>query len=399
MMAWNAGMRDHAAHGLVRLLARSAWRDSDSGSALAAAVRRLVSDPNPVVRLQATPGLALLHMNEEPEQRLAAVRSRLLVETHPHILSALVGLLSNLAGDVPAQVDEVLSELSQLPTGGFLRTRTPTAEPGQTVDRDTEGSAWSGDSGAAETAGPLLTYLATVPRTPFATAALDDWFSDPITHQERAERLLHELRPYLNTPSGEVRDEAFRLLTAAAQAARDTWLAHVPPESTAAPPIDAPEMTRIRAAALLAHGIAEQLHFASGAFDDQPGIAHQAAERGEPETFARQAMPVLQLCGQVTEPQVTQPVVETLIHLAGVLQREALLAIAAAIPARGAYVTDPHAAATVTTYLRLLLAEQRDVVLFNEEGIAALRHLLQAFAGAGNPDALELAYTFADVFR
>lgn len=384
MTVWNAGMRDQAARGLIRLLARSSWRDSDIGTALAAAVGRLVSDRNPVVRMQAAPGIALLHMNEDPEQRLAAIRGRLLVETNPHVLNILIQLLSNLAGDVSAQVDDVLAELSQLPTGGFLHSQTPPA----------------GDPGvAAETAGPLLAYLATVPGTPFAAAALDDWFRDPITHQDRAERLLHDLQPYLNPPNGEGRDKAFRLLAAAAQAVRDTWLADTLQEFTAAPPTAEPEMARIRAAALVAHGIAEQLYFASGAFDDQPGIAQPPAERGDPETFARQALPILQLCSQVIEPQITQPVVETLTHLAGVLQREALLAIAAAIPARGAYVTDPHAAGTVMPYLRRLLAEQRDLVLFNEEGIAAFRHLLQAFAGAGNPDALELAYTFADVFR
>jgi hypothetical protein len=385
MTAWNAGMRDQAARGLIRLLAaRSGWRDSDIGPALTAAVGRLVADPNPVVRMQAAPGVALLHLNEGPEQRLAAVRGRLLVETNPHVLNVLIQLLSNLAGDVPAQVDDVLSELSRLPTGGFLCSQTPPArDPGA----------------AAETTGPLLAYLATVPRTPFATAALDGWFSDPVTHQDRVEQLLHELRPFLNPPNGEGRENAFRLLAAAAQTVTDTWLAHMPQEFTTAPPIAEPEMAPIRAAALVAHGIAEQLSFASGAFDDQPGIAQPPAERGDPGTFARQALPILQLCGRVIEPQVTQPVVETLIHLAGVLQREALLAIAAAIPARGAYVTDPHAAGTVMPYLRRLLAEQRDLVLFNEEGIAALRHLLQAFAGAGNPDALELAYTFADVFR
>jgi hypothetical protein len=383
MTVWNAGMRDQAARGLVRLLARSSWRDSDIGPSLAATVSRLVTDRNPVVRMQAAPGVALLHLNEDPEQRLTAVRSRLLVETNPHVLIVLVQLLSNLARDVPAQVDDVLSELSQLPVGGFLRSQTPPA----------------GDPGAvAEIAGPLLAYLGTVPHTPFATAALDDWFRDPITHQDRAERLLHDLQPYLNPPNGEGQDNAFRLLAAAAQAARDTWLAHMP-EVTAAPPTAEPEMARIRAAALAAHGIAEQLYFASGAFDDQPGIAQPPAERGDIGTFARKALPILQLCSQVIEPQVTQPVVETLIHIAGVLEREALLAIAAAIPARGAYVTDPHAAGTVMPYLRRLLAEQRDLVLFNPEGIAALRHLLQAFAGGGDPDALALAYTFADVFR
>lgn len=399
MTAWNSGIRDQAARGLIRLLTRSEWRDSDSGPALAAAVGRLVNDPNAVVRLEAAPGLALLHSDEDPEQRLAAVRSRLLVETNQHVLNVLIQLLSNLAGDIPTQVDDVLSELSQLPTGGFLRTRTSTAELGQIGDRDKNGDTWSGDLESAETAGPLLAYLAIVPRTPFASAALDGWFTDPVMHQGRVDRLLHELRPYLNAPNGEGRDNAFRLLATAAQAVSDTWLAHVTQESTAAAPIGEPDLAQVRAAALVAHGITDQLNFASGAFDYQPGIAQQPAERGEPETFARQALPILQLCGQVTEPQVTQPVVETLVHLAGVLQREALLAVAAAIPARGAYVTDPHAAQTVMPYLRRLLAEQRDLVLFDEEGIGALRHLLQAFAGAGNPDALELAYTFADVFR
>jgi len=377
-------MRDQAARGLIRLLARSSWRDSDIGPSLAATVSRLVTDRNPVVRMQAAPGVALLHLNEDPEQRLAAIRRRLLVETNPPVLNTLVQLLSNLAGDVSAQVDDILSELSQLPTGGFLHSQTPPA----------------GDSGvAAETAGPLLAYLATVPSTPFAAAALDDWFRDPITHQDRAEPLLHDLQPFLNPPNGEGRDNAFRLLAAAAEAARDTWLAHMPQEFTVAPPTAEPEMARMHAAALIAHGIAEQLYVASGAFDDQPGISQQPAERGDPGTFARKALPILQLCGQVIEPQVTQPVVETLIHIAGVLQRQALLAIAAAIPARGTYVTDPHAAGTVMPYLRRLLAEQRDLVLFNEEGIAALRYLLEAFAGAGDPEALALAYTFADVFR
>ena len=157
MTAWNAGPRDQAARGLIRLLIRSAWRDSDIGPAVAAAVSQLVTDPNPVVRMQAAPGLALLHSHESPEQHLAAVRGRLLVETNPHVLNVLIQLLTNLARDVPAQIDDVLSELSQLPTGGFLRCTTPPA----------------GDRDAAETAGPLLAYLATVPHTPFASTALD----------------------------------------------------------------------------------------------------------------------------------------------------------------------------------------------------------------------------------
>jgi hypothetical protein len=49
--------------------------------------------------------------------------------------------------------------------------------------------------------------------------------------------------------------------------------------------------------------------------------------------------------------------------------------------------------------LQRLLAEQRLLVLNDEEGAAAFRDLLSAFAAAGNEAALTLAYTFGDVFR
>jgi hypothetical protein len=131
---------------------------------------------------------------------------------------------------------------------------------------------------------------------------------------------------------------------------------------------------------------------------DLAGVLEQAVEaagqrataNGLPDTILDELLGCLNPSAVATASRAGRSLVETLIHIAGVLERQALLAIAA---------TDPHAAGTVMPYLRRLLAEQRDLVLFNEEGIAALQHLLQAFAGAGNPDALALAYTFADVFR
>lgn len=406
MTAWSPGLRDKAAGGLLRLLARSVWRDSDRGPTLAAAVHRLLADPNPVVRHQAAQGLPLLHHSEPPEQQFTAVRSLLLAEADPHVVTVLMQVLVRLAGRVPAQADNVLSELSQVPAGVFLRSLNGTTESGQSgqgshqeSDRDGESSAWSGLDGPAEAAGPLLAYLATVAQTPFASNALADWFGDPITYEDRVQRLLHQLRSYLNRPDGEGQENAFRLLTAAAQAAADTWTALVAQASGGAEPLSEPETAQARAATLVAYGIAQQLYFASGTFDERRAGQREPEERGEPETFARRALPVLQVCAQVTEPQVTHYVVETLIHIAEVFQRETLLAVAAAIPERGGYVTDPLAAKAVLPYLRRLVAEHRNLVLFDEEGTSAFRHLLQALAGAGDPDALGMAYTFADVFR
>jgi len=74
-------------------------------------------------------------------------------------------------------------------------------------------------------------------------------------------------------------------------------------------------------------------------------------------------------------------------------------AAAASVPADGTYTGDPLAGGEVIPYLERLLAGQRPLVLFDEGGGAAFRHLLAEFAAAGNEAALALAYTFADVFR
>lgn len=356
MIAWSPRIRDEAAGGLVRLLARPVWQDSDHGPALTAAAHKLLADPNPVVRYQAMRGLPLLHYSQPPDQQLAAVHSLLLAETDPNVVTLLVELLGRLAGRVPAQLDSVLSELSQLPTGVFLRSLNQADEPGrpgqqrhQEGDHDAESSAWSGHDGPAETAGPLLAYLATVAQTPFASTALADWFGDPITYEDRVQRLLHQLRSYLNRADGEGQENAFRLLTAATQATTDVWTVLVAQDNGGAEPLSEPETARVRAAVLVTHGVAQQLYFASGAYDEGRGQQEPEA-RGELEAFAWYALPVLQTCAQVTEPQVIHHVVETVIHLAKVSQRETLLAIATAIPERGGYVTDPLAANTVMPY-------------------------------------------------
>jgi hypothetical protein len=50
----------------------------------------------------------------------------------------------------------------------------------------------------------------------------------------------------------------------------------------------------------------------------------------------------------------------------------------------------------IIPYLERLLTEHRQLVLFDDNGVAAFRHLLATFAPAGNQAALTLAYTFVD---
>jgi hypothetical protein len=98
-------------------------------------------------------------------------------------------------------------------------------------------------------------------------------------------------------------------------------------------------------------------------------------------------------------PQVTHPLVETLVYLVDCEPREVLLIVAAAIPARGEYLLDQLAGGVVIPFLRRLVVEHPGVVLGDADAMEAFRHLLQAFAAAGQSEALALAYTFSDVFR
>jgi hypothetical protein len=88
-----------------------------------------------------------------------------------------------------------------------------------------------------------------------------------------------------------------------------------------------------------------------------------------------------------------------MIFLAPLDEARALAAIAKAVPAEGPYAGDHLAGADVLPYLERLLTEQRQLILFDDDGVAAFRHLLGVFASAGNQEALALAYKFADVFR
>jgi hypothetical protein len=88
-----------------------------------------------------------------------------------------------------------------------------------------------------------------------------------------------------------------------------------------------------------------------------------------------------------------------MIYLAPLDESRALEAIAQAVPADGAYAGDTLAGSDVMPYLQRLLTQHRPLVLHDDAGVAAFRHLLATFASAGNAEALALAYTFAEVFR
>jgi len=370
-LSFSSGTVDTAAGGLAQLLRRPAWRDSAHHQVIADTVRELLGHAEPLVRMRAAEGLRALHAELTAAQRVEALTSYLLSQSHPAIATLLVGELGLDAAAAPAATDHALAQLAATDVGAGLRLDEPTA--------------------LAEPLEPLVVFLAVDAVSPFSRALVTGWFSDPITHVETVTGLLHWLRRYLNPADGHGQQQAFALLQTAAQAAADRWAASGPTPAEA-------DTADLQAAARVADGIAEQLYFASGAF--QSADADQASDAaGDRRTFAELAIPVLRLCASIPDPQITQHVAETLTHLAALDERSTLLLLAEAVPAIGPYATDPLAGGVIVRYLQRLVAEHPELVVGDADALTAFRHLLQTFAAAGHEDALALCFGFSDIFR
>ena len=382
-------MRDQAAIGIVRLLSRPTWADSDFAPRLRRVLRELSADRNPVVRMQAAHGLQLTIVDEKPAAVVDLLRVPILEEDDESVLAVHLQTLQSVMASAPAgEVDQLMGELAGRPRGAFLSEDDPDQE-------GADANRWDQRNDVIELASAVLTRLGVIDRTLFSAHRLSDWLTRPLSNVARTQTLVRQLQPYLNPPDGTGQETAFTLLGTAAYALQSAWR-----EANSALPVGGDEASgRSRDTALIAHQIAQQLERASGAHNGPSSAGSPPPPHAAGVVFADHALPLLRELSSVQHPQVTQPVVQALIHFGNTRPAEVLQAIADAVPETGPYVADPLAAGTVCPYLLQVLAENRDLVLGTEPGLTAFRHLLQAFAGAGHSDALTLAYTFSDSFR
>ena len=87
--------------------------------------------------------------------------------------------------------------------------------------------------------------------------------------------------------------------------------------------------------------IANQLYFASGAFDHKKGDGDATASLARQRRFAELATPVLITCARSKVSGIVHRVVETLVFLAPLDERQALLSVMEAVASDGSYAYDP----------------------------------------------------------
>jgi len=400
MIAWSPGMRDQAVEGLSVLARREKWRTSDDGVRIASRVEAALADENPVVRMHAAEAFAGLHAEATSEERVAGLRDLLMTEPEVMVSTVLLKLLGGEAHKSPGAVDAALEAL-----------QVPGADADQCADSQElsdEGHKGSVVDRAEDERNSLkvdiITFLALTHETPYALSALSEWANEPAQHME-LNRAIPFVRDYL-APGAKfrVQQRTFEFITTACAAALEHWA------ETDATHVDAADLTPLQLSELknalhVLDTTADQIYFASGAFEckrgtvSDEGVQREAPTAADIARFADLAIPTLLSCAASKAPPVVHRVVETLVYLAQVDEKRILTALAEAVTARSGYAYDSLASGVVIPYLTRLLAEQGDLVLFDEEGVTAFRTLLAAFAGAGNEDALVLAFTFADVFR
>lgn len=397
MMAWSPGVRDRAVEGLSVLARREAWRNSEFGSRITSCVELALTGDNPVVRMQAAQAFPWLRSGSTSDERVAALRDLLLDEDDAMVGTALLGCLTREAHTSPDAVDSVLAELDQ--------RRVVADGSAETQDQPGEAAPPKDDRAEEERhnrAVDITTFLGLHHETPHSSSTLEKW-ADAASVSKELPHAISFIRDYF-APDAEIGTQrrSFAFATAACTSAL-THLTEMNTALTGESEATPEELASLKRAYNVLDTTASQIYFASGAYERRRAVEEYLAQ-DEPSTaelvrFADLAIPLLLICATSKAAPVIHHVVETLVFLAGVDERRSLETLADAVSANVSYAYDPLAAGVVIPHLTRLLAEQRDLVLFDEQGVTAFRTLLSAFAGAGDEKALVLAFTFSDVFR
>jgi hypothetical protein len=222
--------------------------------------------------------------------------------------------------------------------------------------------------------------------------------SDPVAHEQAVVRLFRCIRPWLGPPDRQqapAQQRAFELADQAACAIGAVWReVHI--DGTLVPRAERDAVARGDAAFTMAHAIAQEIYFASGAM----GRNHAADATPEPRQFARNALPVLAKLARVSHPAVTHSVVETLAYLmetSGLTEQCYALAADAILPGT-TYENEQLAVTAVLAMYDRFVADHRDLLLESPTCLSATRRMLGAFVRAGWDAAIARAQEFGTEF-
>jgi hypothetical protein len=378
--AWSSTTTMSALEGIVKLVCRKDWRDQHYQQ-LTTLVTPFLDSPNPAYRFLASWALPALY--PEVDALLDELSHRLAREPDDHVTAHLLRHLGHVARSLPERVDRVLQDLSSNPRWAMITS-------------DTAGDELQRNDSRSGLAVQLLATLAVLHATDYADSTVRTWWANPLQHPNRVGRTAVWWRDALNSAEASLRHvqaRAFEIIGSNLSQLGQAWAA------IGSPPGPADDAARERASRALrvAEGVAQQLYFASGAFDKQSSAP--PTPRGDSNEFWVLAHPLLTRLADVHHPTVTQHIVQTIDHLSACEPRQALMLAAQAVLGDRAYAREPLGLDVALNLAKRYLTEHGELLRTDTDSLTAVRSLLEAFVRVGWDRAMDLAEELDELFR
>jgi hypothetical protein len=155
----------------------------------------------------------------------------------------------------------------------------------------------------------------------------------------------------------------------------------------------------------LVDGIAMQLYFASGAFDEKQGKNEERLSPAQLPRFWKEAAPLFAALAAEPHPHTAYQNVQTLRHLLPCAPREVFLLAAKSIcnSAAAGFQNESLAIGEVVKLIQRALADHRDIFQNTDanqsECLESLLKVLDLFVEAGWPEARQLTHRLEEIYR
>jgi len=234
----------------------------------------------------------------------------------------------------------------------------------------------------------------------------------PLVYANEAHKITFELRGpltvgYVDVPNADedaIRGRSFELMGAILNATTERLGALRSTNGEDATTWSEEDLEQAKKLFHLADSIAQELFFASGAFDKEMGQRETSkpplgdAERSR---FLREALPLLNDLAEIGAAKVAHNLVKTLEYLLEYDPAEVFLTIGRVVQAaqRGGYQYESLAVEVIVGVVKRFLATYRYLLRERPECRQALIEILDTFVAAGWPQAFELTYQLEEIYR
>jgi hypothetical protein len=376
--------RIEAAGGLICL----ASHETGARPEILAAIEELSRDADAAVRYHVARRLHLLRQSAPDLMWLVA--NRIADEdTSTAVVAALVSDLPRIALGAYDRVEPIVRQVF----AGALDERPGTEKLREMcIEVMTDLFVWRGD----ETARTFLEEKA------IAHISERTRDSSHIVHRIREALTYGQAEPAENAHT-EIRQRAIAIAATLLDAATPAFAkvnASLNARGQVQVPEEDPELAHAKALYAILHGLASDLYFASGAFEEKQNRA-PSIDGAQRERLYRESADLLDALGTLGIPPITHHVLETLDVFIPFDPKGVFLRINDVVHAgqAGAYQMDSLGIDLFVRLIERYLAEHRTLLQADEECRSALIAMLDIFVRAGWPQARQLTYGLQDIYR